>query len=212
MEIFDTNDTATGDVQKMEVPIFSLHAVAGVPCGGTLQIAVSLGGTKLIALLDSGSTHNFISNNAAPRTGLMVEPRPRLTAIVANGEHITCPSVIQAAPVSIDGTDFNISGVARLTAGGAEPLACGSRRAEPACWQLRCVWLRRVWRGTRIERRKKDLELRVFPIICGLRRGSQVRSGRRTKYNAAPKTVHLLLFLVVGDTMCQWKKIGRDHI
>jgi hypothetical protein len=62
----------------------------------------------LVALLDSGSTHNFIATSAVPRTGLTVQPRPRLMAIVANGERITCPGVIWAAPVSVDGTDFNI--------------------------------------------------------------------------------------------------------
>ena len=108
VEISDTDEAAATDEQEAESPIFSLHAVAGVPFGGTLQIAVSLGGTTLVALLDSGSTHNFIAASAAPRTGLTVQPRPRLTAIVANGERITCPGVIRAAPVSVDGTDFSI--------------------------------------------------------------------------------------------------------
>ena len=108
VEISDTDEAAATDEQEAESPIFSLHAVAGVPIGGTLQIAVSLGGTTLVALLNSGSTHNFIAASAAPRTGLTVQPRPRLTAIVANGERITCPGVIRAAPVSVDGTDFTI--------------------------------------------------------------------------------------------------------
>jgi hypothetical protein len=67
-----------------------------------------LGGASLVALIDSGSTHSFISAGAAERTGLLVEPRPRLTAVVANGERISCPGVIRAAPISIDGTNFNI--------------------------------------------------------------------------------------------------------
>jgi len=76
VEISDTDEAAATDEQETESPIFSLHVVAGVPFGGTLQIAVSLGGTTLVALLDSGSTHNFIAASAAPRTGLMVQPRP----------------------------------------------------------------------------------------------------------------------------------------
>ncbi|KAI4312382.1 hypothetical protein MLD38_037193 [Melastoma candidum] len=55
-------------------PHFSLHAIAGVPFGNTMQLGIELGGASLVALLDSGSTHNFISEAAAQRTGL---PRPR---------------------------------------------------------------------------------------------------------------------------------------
>jgi hypothetical protein len=72
VENSDADEAAATDEQETESPIFSLHAVAGVPFGRTLQIAVSLGGTTLVALLDSGSTHNFIAANAAPRTELTV--------------------------------------------------------------------------------------------------------------------------------------------
>ena len=88
--------------------MFSLYAVAGAPCGGTLQLAVTVGAAPSVALLDSGSTHNFISARAAERTGLTVEPRPRLTAVVANGERVSCPVVIRAAPVTIAGVNFAI--------------------------------------------------------------------------------------------------------
>jgi hypothetical protein len=36
----------------------------------TMQIAVMLGATSLVALLDSGSTHNFISEEVTRRSGL----------------------------------------------------------------------------------------------------------------------------------------------
>ncbi len=107
----ELDDDAAADAHEeptTESPVFSLHAVAGVPRGGTLQIAVTIGGAPLVALLDSGSTHNFISASAAPRTRLPVESRPRLTAVVANGERVACPGVIRAAPVVIDGTNFDI--------------------------------------------------------------------------------------------------------
>jgi hypothetical protein len=103
----DDDDNAGHEEPATESPVFSLHAVAGVAALIAL-LDVSLGRAALIALLDSGSTHNFISAGAAERTGLVVEPRPRLTAVVANGERVSCPGVIRAAPVSIDGTIFHI--------------------------------------------------------------------------------------------------------
>ena len=73
-----------------------------------MQISVSLGATTLIALLDTGSTHNFIAEAAALRTGLAVQPRPRLTATVANGEKVTCPGVLRQAPITIDDNEFRV--------------------------------------------------------------------------------------------------------
>jgi hypothetical protein len=77
-----------------EAPVFSLHAVAGVTVSSTIQLRVTVGAEVFIALIDTGSTHSFIGEEAARRTGLPIEPRPRLTATVANGERIACPGVL----------------------------------------------------------------------------------------------------------------------
>jgi hypothetical protein len=69
----------------------------------TMQIEVVLGDTSLVALLDSGSTQNFISDEAVRCSGLPLRRWPRLTAMVANGEQITCEGVIRDAPLLIDG-------------------------------------------------------------------------------------------------------------
>jgi hypothetical protein len=68
------------------VPHFSLHAIAGVRLNDMMQIHITLSTTSLVALLDSGSTHNFISEAAAQWTGLPLQHCPRMTATVTNGE------------------------------------------------------------------------------------------------------------------------------
>jgi hypothetical protein len=85
VEITD-DDTATDAEQATETPVFSLHAVAGVPTCDTMQVRVSFGATTLVALLGTESAHNFNVEDAAWRTGLPIQPRSRLTATVANGE------------------------------------------------------------------------------------------------------------------------------
>jgi hypothetical protein len=106
VEIEDVAE-ATGDAENDgKVPCFSLQAVAGVPMAGTMQITVALSVVSLVALLDSGSTHNFISEEAARRSGLPLRQRPRLTALVANGEWVTCAGVIRDVPLLIDGDSF----------------------------------------------------------------------------------------------------------
>ncbi|XP_066341688.1 uncharacterized protein [Miscanthus floridulus] len=89
-------------------PHFSLHAIAGVHFSDTMQIQVALGNTSLIALLDSGSTHNFISKAAAQRRGLPLQHRPHLTATVSNCECVSCLSVIHQATLTISGDTFTV--------------------------------------------------------------------------------------------------------
>eukprot|EP00267_Zea_mays_P045001 XP_020397235.1 uncharacterized protein LOC109941145 [Zea mays] len=73
---------------------------------GHNRVRVQVGAVTLTALLDTGSTHNFIAEAAASRTGLAVQTSPRLTATVANGERIACPGVFRQAPITIAGEDF----------------------------------------------------------------------------------------------------------
>jgi hypothetical protein len=101
----EPSDEPTG-APDPEAPCFSIQAVSGTPVADTMQVAVMLGATPLVALLDSGSTHNFISEAAARRSGLPQQQRPRLSAMVANGERISCVGVIRDAPLSVDGDAF----------------------------------------------------------------------------------------------------------
>jgi hypothetical protein len=88
------------DVRTEDTPVFSLQALAGVAFTDTMKLEVGLGSASLVALLDSGSTHNFISEAAARRTGLPLQHRPRLMAMVANSESVACVGVIRGAPSS----------------------------------------------------------------------------------------------------------------
>jgi hypothetical protein len=106
LEGVEIEDAAGNAEHDAEAPCFSLQAVVGVPMAGTMQIVVALGAASLVALLDSGSTHNFISEEAVRRSGLPLRQRPRLTALVANSERVTCIGVIRDAPVLIDEDSF----------------------------------------------------------------------------------------------------------
>ena len=103
----DAGTAAADTAGDTEAPFFSLHAVVGVPIADTIQLQVTVGAASLLALLDSGSTHSFIGEEAARRAGLPIQPSPRMSAIVANGERVSCLGVIRNAPFSIDGTTFH---------------------------------------------------------------------------------------------------------
>jgi len=51
-------------------PLISLHALTGIRTADTMQVTVRMGNHQFTALLDSGSTHNFISGPAAQHVGL----------------------------------------------------------------------------------------------------------------------------------------------
>jgi hypothetical protein len=101
---------AAGDAAptNKDAPVFSLHAVAGMPIRDTMQVRVVVGAAAFIALLDIGSAHNFIAEDVARHTGLAVHADPRLTATVSNGERISCPGVLRQAPISIAGEEFRV--------------------------------------------------------------------------------------------------------
>jgi hypothetical protein len=104
----DDGADAGAEEGDAEAPVFSLHAVVGVPLADTMQVQVSVGTTTFISLLESSSTHNFIVEEVARRTGLRIQPRPRMSAMVANSEKIPCLGVIRRAPVTVDNTTFAI--------------------------------------------------------------------------------------------------------
>jgi hypothetical protein len=105
----------------------------------TMQLVMTLGATSLIALLNSGSTHNFISEEAARRSGLSLRQRPRLTAMVANGERVTYEGIIRDAPLLIAGAMFPVDLIVMPLAG--YDIVVGSKwlgARGPIVWDLAC--------------------------------------------------------------------------
>jgi hypothetical protein len=49
----------------------SLNAVTGITTSQTMQVQLSINGRDFLALLDSGSTHNFITVKKKPTTSLI---------------------------------------------------------------------------------------------------------------------------------------------
>jgi hypothetical protein len=104
VEITD-DDAATDAEQATETPVFSLHAVAGVPTCDTMQVRVSFGATTLVALLGTESAHNF------SRMWRGVPTCPSSPGRVSRQRwpmvRIMCPDVLRQAPISIVNTEFN---------------------------------------------------------------------------------------------------------
>ena len=77
-----------------------------------MQLRVVLNGQELLALLDTGSTHNFINCKAAQQCGVTLEPTPGRHVKVANGEPVFCQGVTRRAAIDINREKFTIEAYA----------------------------------------------------------------------------------------------------
>jgi hypothetical protein len=93
------------------VPGISLHAVTGIRAKGiqTMKVFVSIGGAVVVALLDSGSSHNFIDVDMARRAGVPLQPGTGLSVTVANGDRIPSPGSATEQVVHIGGEAFHVN-------------------------------------------------------------------------------------------------------
>lgn len=86
----------------------SLHALTGITAADTLKLRVRVAGADLVALVDTGSTHTFISTDIASKLGLHATPRPGLSVKVANGERVASGGLCASTDVLIANEQFAI--------------------------------------------------------------------------------------------------------
>jgi len=107
---FDDDDmTPQADSQPvLEEPLISLHAIAGIRTADTMRVRVSVSNYVLTTLLDSGSTHNFISPAAASLAGLRFGDNAGMNVIVANGDRVPCAGLARDVDIRIADENFSI--------------------------------------------------------------------------------------------------------
>jgi hypothetical protein len=90
-------------------PSITLHALSGWTTPKTMQIAAKIGSCNVIILIDSGSTHNFISERTANLLRLPVVPTETFTVQVANGESFKCRERFEEVSVDLQGIVFSLT-------------------------------------------------------------------------------------------------------
>ncbi|KAK1630882.1 hypothetical protein QYE76_005197 [Lolium multiflorum] len=88
--------------------VVSLHAMAGIKTAKTMLLPVTIKGERLTALVDTGSTHNFLSNTAMRRLALQPAGSEKYSVTVANGDRLTCQGVARQVPVLVGDEPFSI--------------------------------------------------------------------------------------------------------
>lgn len=95
----------------------SLHALTGISVDNTMQLQVTIAGERLIALVDSGSTHTSVCDSVAQRLQLAISPRPGLSVKVANGDQVPSAGVCLNTSVQIAEETFTMNCYTLLIAG-----------------------------------------------------------------------------------------------
>lgn len=113
LDLFHVEDVPESDEVLPDTPpdqlflALSLAAVSGVPVPRTMCFWGQLGDQHIHILLDSGSSHTFISSAVAVHCSVLQPLIPHVNVQVANGQVLSCSSHIPAAIWSIQGCQFS---------------------------------------------------------------------------------------------------------
>ncbi|KAH9647661.1 Wall-associated receptor kinase-like 22 [Citrus sinensis] len=76
--------------EETDDPEITFYALTGWTAPQTMRVMARIGPYEIVVLIDSGSTHNFISTRLANLLQLPIEPTAAFSVRVANGEKLTC--------------------------------------------------------------------------------------------------------------------------
>ncbi|XP_031254518.1 uncharacterized protein LOC116112528 [Pistacia vera] len=87
-------------------PLIPLHAISGSLGNRTMWVRAMIHHQELNALIDSGSSHNFINQSMVSRLNLVVTPITPFCVRIASGDKLECHARYDKVPISIQGFDF----------------------------------------------------------------------------------------------------------
>lgn len=97
----ETNGSDNSHVHLDSVEV-SLNSVIGFTSPHTMKLRSNIGGFDIVVLIDSGATHNFISQELVERLGLFVSKTGYVGVMMGNGNfersHGMCKKVILSFP------------------------------------------------------------------------------------------------------------------
>ena len=89
-------------------PTVSLYAIAGIRTANAMRIPVTINGCRLVALLDSGSMHNFIGTELLRHLHLATSAHQTIQVLVANGDWALCHGVAPSVALTISTENFDL--------------------------------------------------------------------------------------------------------
>jgi hypothetical protein len=99
------------------VPEISLHAVTGSIHPKTMRVSGYLGNLKVVILIDSGSTHNFMDAALIHKLQLLINKASVVKVQVANGEVIVSEGKCDGVKVTVQEQSFTFDSYVIVLAG-----------------------------------------------------------------------------------------------
>jgi hypothetical protein len=105
-----SEDDDTKQLEDAADPTISIHAMTRIQpySARTMKLIVDVHGVQLTALLDSGSTHNFIDTETAAQASISLSEHSRLHFAVANRDHLQSSGCCRALKISVRDKQFTI--------------------------------------------------------------------------------------------------------
>jgi hypothetical protein len=101
-------DGIAHEAEEEDTPEISLHAITGKDPTETMKTYGGIGLLKFFVLVDSGSTHNFMSLSFARMLNLQSAEEGGMEVTIAPGEKIHSPGKCVQVPVELQGMTFTI--------------------------------------------------------------------------------------------------------
>jgi hypothetical protein len=148
----DAPAPATTPAFDPEEPLISLSAITGIRAKDTMQMRVHVVAHEFTALLDSGSTHNFVGIAAAQRANLGFQDSRGAHVTVANGDSVACHGLARDVAVRVGDDVFSVDCY-------AIPLDCHDmvlgvvwlRTLGPILWDFDALYMTFIHQGCRIQ-------------------------------------------------------------
>ncbi|KAA8529633.1 hypothetical protein F0562_034267 [Nyssa sinensis] len=91
-----------------EAPAISLHAISGTHTPQTMKVRGTLGKYRVIVLLDSSSTHNFLKEDVASKLALLPDKNGQLDVKVASGERLSNQGKCKGVELYLQGVTITV--------------------------------------------------------------------------------------------------------
>ncbi|XP_073360126.1 uncharacterized protein [Aegilops tauschii subsp. strangulata] len=132
----------TPAAQEPECCSLSQHAVSGHEAPSTIRLRAQVGDQVMLLLVDSGSTHSFISEAFVAHVSVQPEALPAVSVRVANGQRLHCDKIVRSLPWQVPGHTFHTDlRVLQLSAyDGVLGMDWLSQHSPMNChWQLKTI-------------------------------------------------------------------------
>jgi hypothetical protein len=100
---------AAEHLEEFMEPEITLHALTGWTAPKTMRVTTKIGSHAIFTLIDSGSTHNFISEQMANLLRLPVVSTKAFTIRVANGKNLKCQEKFNEVQVDLQDSIFSLT-------------------------------------------------------------------------------------------------------